>query len=649
LPQGERRLAAIMYTDIVGYTALGQKNESLSLAVMEEQRKLIRPILARHNGREVKTMGDAFLIEFPSALDAVRCAYDIQRTMRELNFSLPEERRVQMRVGIHLGDVVESQGDISGDAVNVASRIQSLAADGGVCLTRQVYDQVQNKFELFLASLGPRSLKNVSLPVETFHMVMPWEQENASHRAELDRRRIAVLPFANMSPDPGDEYFADGMTDELITALSGIRGLTTVARNSVMKYKASPKGALEVGRELNCGIMLLGSVRKAGNRIRITAQLIDSATEGLMWAQRYDRQLDDLFAIQTEISERVAKELSTHLLESEKLGLERKAPANTEAYTAYLRARYFWNRRTEEDLNAAIKYFEEAIGADPSFAPALAGLADSYSISALFGYARPRVVYPKAMEFALRAVREGGDLAETHASNGEVLMHYMYDWSGASHELERALEINPNYATAHVWRSSSLAVVGRLDEAEAEARRAQEIDPFSVVVMNEVAKDLYYARRYDEAARQFLYSLEVEPDSAYLHKGLAETYAQKSIAVEAVREIEKAIELSGRSPFILDAAACVHAVSGEESKARDLLAEIDELSMKRFVPFYGRAGANVALGEKREALRLLESAYNERSWLIWLNVDPIFDPLRNEEAFRSLLRRMKLESTRGSS
>ena len=280
MPDGARRLAAIMFTDMVGYTALGQRNESLSLALVEEQRKLIRPILSRHKGREVKTIGDAFLVEFPSALDAVRCAYDIQRAAREYNISAPIEQRIHLRVGVHLGDVVESQGDISGDAVNVASRIEPLAEDGGVCITRQVFDHVQNKFELPLVSLGAKSLKNVSLPMEVFRMVMPWEAEKATPSSQPDKRRIAVLPFANLSSDPEEGYFADGMTEELITSLSGVRQLTVIARTSVMKYKGSQKGASDVGKELNVGTLIEGSVRKAGNRVRITAQLIDAATEG---------------------------------------------------------------------------------------------------------------------------------------------------------------------------------------------------------------------------------------------------------------------------------------------------------------------------------------------------------------------------------
>src|SRR5690349_11239840 len=212
-----------MFTDMVGYTALGQRNESLSLELANEQRKLIRPILTKHSGHEVKTMGDSFLVEFPSALNAVRCAYEIQRATRELNTSTSPDRKLRLRIGIHLGDVVEASGDISGDAVNIASRIQSLAEEGGVCVSRQVYDQVQNKFELELSSLGARPLKNVTKPVELYMMRMPWNPDTDFRRIQFDKKRIAVLPFANISPNQTDEYFSDGMTEELIATLSRIR------------------------------------------------------------------------------------------------------------------------------------------------------------------------------------------------------------------------------------------------------------------------------------------------------------------------------------------------------------------------------------------------------------------------------------------
>src|SRR5438093_4202167 len=275
LPVSERRLAAIMFVDMVRYTALGQRNESLSLALVVEQRKLIRPILRRHRGREIKTIGDAFLVEFANTLDAVRCGYDIQRASREFNFSRPSDRRLMLRIGLHLGDVEKAKGDILGDAVNVASRIQPLAADGCICLTQQVYDQVANKFELPLQTIGKKKLKNLAGPIEVYRVVMPWETE-PTLSDELNPRRVAVLPFANMSPDPGDEYFADGMTEELISVLSKISGLRVVARTSAMRFKGEKATVGRIGQELKVGSLTEGSVRRSSNRVRITIQLIDT-------------------------------------------------------------------------------------------------------------------------------------------------------------------------------------------------------------------------------------------------------------------------------------------------------------------------------------------------------------------------------------
>ena len=267
-----RKLVAIMFTDIVGYTALGQRDEFLSLALLDENRKMLRPIFVDHNGREIKTVGDSFLVEFSSALDAVRCAYEIQIRSREYNLSLPEEKRVVLRIGLHVGDVIEdNEGDILGDAVNVASRIQSLSQPGGACLTQQVFDHVHNKFGLPLRSMGKQSLRNVSTPVEVYEIVMPWDtaaENTATRMVEPDKKRIAVLPFVNMSADPSDAYFADGMTEEIISTLSNVRELRVISRTSIMHYKNTNKKLSEIGLELNVGTVLEGSVRKAGNTVQ---------------------------------------------------------------------------------------------------------------------------------------------------------------------------------------------------------------------------------------------------------------------------------------------------------------------------------------------------------------------------------------------
>jgi len=633
LSNGDRRLAAIMFTDLVGFTALSQRNESVALSVLDEQRELLRPVFIRHDGREVKTIGDAFLVEFPSALSAVKCAYEIQKTTKEFNNSLPEERRVHLRIGIHLGDVVESQGDISGDAVNVASRIESLADSGGVCLTRQVYDQVQNKFELPLISLGTRLLKNVSSSMEVYKMVMPWDATVAALSGRRDASRIAILPFANISPDPADEYFSDGMTDELIAVLSKIGGLRVVARTSVMRFKGEKATANRIGQELKVGSLIEGSVRKSKDQVRITVQLVDTESEEQLWTETYNRNLQDIFSVQSDIAQQVAKALEVRLGVRENSALRREQTQNPEAYSFYLKGRHRWNLRSENEINRAIKYFEEAIGRDPGYALAYAGLADCYSILGYYAFRRPVAVYPRAKELAEKALSLNESIAEPHASLGEVLMQYFFDWEKAGSELDRALELNPSYATAHFWRATHHMALGRTDDSLTQVRKAVELDPLSMIILTDAARNLYLARRYDEAINQYQRSLDVDPNFPIAHKGLAEVYAQIGKYDEAVSEIERAIALSGRSIFILDDLGYIYACAGKREDARKVLEDLDKLANDEYVPSYGRAVICAALGNKEDAMNWLEKAYDERNFLVYLKVDPAFDTLRKEERF----------------
>lgn len=633
-----RRLAAIMFVDIAGFTSLSQRNEKLSLEMLEEFRNLVRPLFSKHHGREIKTMGDAILAEFGSALEATRCAFAIQQSIHELNEGMPGEKRFLTRIGIHLGDVLLSEGDIHGDAVNIASRIDALAEPGGICLTAQVYDQIRNKFEFPIASLGSQVLKNVQHPIEIYTIVLPW-QRTEERLESLDRRRIVVLPLTNMISGSGDEYFADGMTEELISTLSNISELRVISRTSAMKFKGGGKTAAEIGRELRAGTLLEGSVRKSANRIRITIQLIDSADDRYLWTQSYDRELEDVFAIQSEIAKKVAEALRVKILPPAMEHVEKVPTRNPDAHILYMKGRHHWFERSEDAITKAVKCFEDAVSVDPQYALAFLGLADCYSVLGVFGYRQPSLVYPKAKEFALKGLELDDSLAEGHASMGEILMHYYHDWARAEVELEHALRLNPNYAMGHVWRSTCYAALGDLENAIIAARRATEVDPFSVVVMNELSKNLYYARRFDASISEFQHSLEVEPNSAYLHKGLAETYAQKSMFKESIMEAEKAVSIS-KSPLILSSAGYAYAVSGETPKAREILSVLNDLSSSRFVPSFGRAMIYAGLGEKTASLDWLEKAFEERAFLIWLKTEPIFEGLRDEGRFQALLKKM---------
>ena len=632
-----------MFTDIVGYTTISQKNETLSLAILEEQRKLVRPLLARFNGREVKTMGDAFLIEFPSALEAIKCAYEIQKAARKFNISTSKDQGINLRIGIHLGDVVESDGDISGDAVNVASRIGPFSEKGGVTLSRQVYDQVQNKFELPLISIGTKILKNVHNPVEMYKIALPWSDEKISPLPNTDRSRLAVLPFASISPSTSDEYFADGMTEELISTLSRIRSLGVIARTSIIRYKGLDKPVTDIGRELNVGTILEGSVRVAGKKLRITAQLIDVASEEHLWSETYDRELEDVFAIQTDIARRIAKELKLKIRRSETLRLEKKATRIPEAYSLYLKGRHALNTRTEKGLNQAILHFKSAIKQDPKFALAYTGLADAYSF--LAGYSLesvpPKEGFPKAAAAAEKALGLDPNLAEAHASLGLIKFYYDRDWNAAEAEFKKAMELNPSYPQAHQYYADFVKSFGRFDEALSEMKNALGLDPLSYSTNTGIGHVLYLSRQYDKAIEHYRNVIESDPTFAPARLWFGRPYIQKGMYKEAIEQVEEAVRLTNESTVSLATLAQAYATAGRIGDAKKILNKLLTRSTKQYVPSYWLGLVYTSLGNKDEAMKYLERAYNERSsWLVWANVEPRFDTLRSDPRFISLLRRI---------
>ncbi len=628
-----------MFTDMVGYTALGQRNEALSLALVDEQRQLIRPILRRHNGREVKTIGDAFLVEFPSALDAVRCAYDIQRASREFNISSPVESKIHLRVGVHLGDVVKSGGDISGDAVNLASRIEPLAEDGGVCITRQVYDQIENKFELSLVSLGERTLKNVSRPIEVYKVQMPWEQRTQS--PALDSFRIAVLPFANISPDPADEYFADGLTEELIGTMSKIRELSVISRTSVMQYKGRSKPIPEIGGELNAGTILEGSVRKAGNRVRVSIQMIDATEDKHLWAENYDREIQDIFSVQSDIASRVADALKVELLAGERKGIGKALTNSIEAHNLYLKGVYHFNRGSPSDIERAIEYFELACEQDPGFALAYAMVAYGYvvlageSISSL-------EAFPKAKKFLARALSLDDRLAEAHNVQALIANQYDWDWATTERSFKEAISLSPSLAEGHIFYAWFLAAMGRFDEAISEATRAHELDPVSPFT-DHICGIIYWMAGKNDRARELITRiLEMYPNFARAHLLLALLNATESKTEEAIKEADKAISISDEA-FFREFQAQVYALVGLKEKAREILNGLLSKKFKGYASPMQIGLTYYILGEKDSGYQWMQEAHEARdASLPMMNKWPTEKVAREDPRFIELLNRMKL-------
>jgi len=633
--QEQRRLAAIMFTDLAGYTALTQRNEALAMQLLEEHRRIVRPLFPKHNGREVKTIGDAFLVEFASALDATRCAFDIQQSLNEVNSGRPEDKRVLARVGIHLGDVIHDQNDVYGDAVNIASRIEPLASPGGICVSEQVYSQIKNKFEFPLSTLGEKNLKNVNEPVEVFQVALPWEKKSESESG-FDRNRIAVLPFANMSPDPADEYFADGMTEELIDRLAQVKSLKVIARTSVMKYKGSQKGVLEVGKDLGIGSLIEGSVRKAGNRVRVTVQLINAGTEEHLWSSHYDKTLDDIFAVQSEIAEKVAGELKTQLLESEKRTLEKKPTESTEAYSNFLQGRERLREGTEATRRMGITFFEKAVKLDPGFAKAYVGLADCHQLLGDTG-SEPRDVYLPIVKSSLeRALDLDPNLPEAHSTLA-VMLFNEDDILGSEAEARRALELNPSLPDAY-WILYELAAVrGEQGEMVRQIESAYRLDPIRPDFIYRVGTAYFFTGREHEALEFWKKHEQLAPSFAY--RGIAEYYLTNGDLERAKEFTAKFEKLDPTNPRVTWMGGYISALEGDKERALLAIKKIEAANI-------GPVGFNFigfvyhALGDFDSYFEFVNKALESHSLVATMVIySPLLAKARADPRYQELMER----------
>jgi TolB-like protein/Tfp pilus assembly protein PilF len=451
-----------------------------------------------------------------------------------------------------------------------------------------------------------------------------------------------VLPFVNISPDQVDEYFADGMTEELISSVSMIKGLKVIARTSVMRYKRAHKPIAEIGRELNVGNILEGSVRKVGTRIRISVQFVETSKEVPSWSHKYDREVKDVFAIQSEIAQHVAEALKAHIFGGKHREDPRTTTFSTEAYMNYLRGRQLWNKRTEVDLKKAVSCFEKAISLDSNYARAYVGMADSYAALALLEFMPPHEAFPKAKEAVQKALILNAGLAAAHTSSGLIKFQYDWDWKGAEEEFTEAISLNFNYAPAHHFFADYLKAMGRFDKALAEIEKARELDPLSLAINIGVGHVLYLSRQYDRAIEAYQRAVELEPGFMATHAWFGRPYLEKGMFAEAIAELETAVRLSGESTIALAMLGHGLASVGRKEEAIQILKKLQEKSTYEYVPSYWMAVLYNGFQDKEQVIAWLHKAFEERSsWLVWSNVEPRFAWLQDDPEFASLMRAMR--------
>jgi TolB-like protein/DNA-binding winged helix-turn-helix (wHTH) protein/Flp pilus assembly protein TadD len=456
-------------------------------------------------------------------------------------------------------------------------------------------------------------------------------------------RSLAVLPLQNLSTDRSQEYFADGMTDELITALGTINGLRVISRTSVMLYKGVRRPLPQIARELGVDAVVEGTVLQSGEQVRITAQLIRASTDEHLWAQSYQGDLKDTLKLQDKVAYAIADRIRLTVRAREHALLDDEKPVNPAAYDAYLRGRYFWNKRTNQGLKKAVDYFNQSIAEDPWYARAYSGLADSYALLGdwEFGVLTPQEAFPKAEGAAKNALKLDDNLGEAHASLGLCLKSFDWDWKGAQRELSRAIELSPSYATAHQWSAWNLIILGRTDEGISELRKAEVLDPLSLVISADVADALVIAHKYDESMRQSRKTIEMDPSFAMAHYQLAQALVQTHQYSAAVAELQESLELSRGNPICTSLLGYVYALSGNASEARKRLAELENEAGRKQSNAANIALIYAGLNEKDQAFAWLQKAYEARFNPSVL-LRPAFDVLHSDRRFQDLLRRLGL-------
>ena len=702
----QRKLAAIMFTDMVGYSALAQRDDKLALELLEEHRELLRKIFAEFNGTEIKTIGDGFLVEFNSALEAAQCAIAIQRALAKRNADAPAERQIQVRIGVHIGDVVHRGGDVYGDGVNIASRIEQLAGAGGICVSMDVERQIRNAVETRFEKLAPTELKNISVPMDLFRIVLPWERQGgraatlevgekrasfpistmvvtgiflvvviavgwwwttgshknvATYRSEstasatphtesltgvrpsIPEKSIAVLPFQNLSDDKSTAYFSDGITEEILNALAQIPDLKVAARRSAFQFKGSDLDLQKIGQTLGVAHILEGSLQKAGDQVRINVQLVDVNNGLQAWSEKYDRKLDNVFAVEDEIAKAIATKLRVQLTGGAGQPLVVDSTNNPQAHELYLRGLALLAARGPGLLEARDS-FQKAVNLDTGYAQAWGALAVTEFLLPSYGLESFDAALPKAESAAQRALSIDPNTASAYIAVG-LAEGLRSRWPEADQAFRRALVLAPGDAEAVNQYAQFLSSIGQLEPSLREIERAQQLDPLSPIIGVIHAGVLASLRRDAAAEAQIKSVIAAHPDFAAAHTWAAVQYIDRKMYSEAEAELRSSAKLNGQNEDVKALLARGMADPAQRAAAvNSLETSPDNAEIRRDTIWY--AFYLISLGERDRALHELEIYADKRNsaFTAWL-WNRGFDPLRDEPRFKAVLAKLALPYT----
>jgi TolB-like protein/class 3 adenylate cyclase/Tfp pilus assembly protein PilF len=669
-----RRLAAILFADITGYTAMMQRDEADGMRRLKRFRQVLEESVSKHGGRVLQHIGDGSLVLYDSAVEAVASAKEIQ-------IMLQVAPKVPLRIGIHVGDIVLDDGQIYGDGVNLASRVESLGVPGSILITERVIPDLKSHPEFSAVSLGKYHLKNVSEPMEVFAVsdkgitlpsvsdlsekpiksatttgsqkywwmaavlafllivgMILWNLSRNGQPtiSEIPDKSIAVLPFRDLSPDGRQAYFGDGIAEDILNALAQVEGLKVAGRTSSFSMREESENPREIGRRLGVSTILEGSIRKSGNQIRITAQLVNTESGYQMWSERYDRTLDDIFSIQDEIARAVAENLRVILMQN---GVQ-AGTTDQQAYEWYLKGRYMLSQRSD-GVESAIDFFEKALQQDPDFANAYAGLGNAYLWLGWNNYLSSKEAFPQAGYYARQALERDSSLAYAQAIKGAVSLWYEWNWEDARQELDKAIALNPGEAGAYLNKGWLYAISGEFQQGIEMVEKAVVLDPLNLEYNIDLADIHRLSRNYEQAKKiaNDMQQLYPENSEVYWIKGMIH-FSEKDYRA-ATENFRKSVRLSSEDNWSTMHLAMALGAAGEQQAADSLLTileqrtEVAQGAMLEMVPVYWHSG------KKEAALSWLEKSYQEHAnWLVSLKVGPEWDEMRQETRFQDIIKAM---------